>query len=69
MALSNLLEKNQRRLGRDNMRFQMRKCPDCKKYTLKDDCPQCGNKTVTVHPGKYSPDDKYARYRVSDRYK
>ena len=69
MVLSNLLGKNQRRLARDNMRFQMRKCTDCKKYTLKDDCPKCGNKTVTVHPGKYSPDDKYARYRVSDRYK
>ncbi len=51
------------------MRFQMRKCPDCKRYTLKDECPKCGNKTVTVHPGKYSPDDKYARYRISDRYK
>jgi len=32
------------------MRFQMRKCTDCKKYTLKDACPKCGNKTVTVHP-------------------
>ena len=69
MALSNLLGKNQRRPERDSMRFQMRKCPSCKRYTLKEDCPQCGNKTVTVHPGKYSPDDKYARYRVSDRYK
>lgn len=69
MAPSSLLEKNRRRLERDDMRFQMRKCPSCKRYTLKDDCPQCGNKTVTVHPGKYSPDDKYARYRVSDRYK
>ncbi|MGI0028005.1 MAG: nucleolar RNA-binding Nop10p family protein, partial [Nitrosopumilaceae archaeon] len=27
------------------MRFQMRKCPDCKRYTLKEDCPKCGNKT------------------------
>ena len=51
------------------MRFQMRKCTNCKRYTLKDDCPQCDNKTVTAHPGRYSPDDKYARYRISDRYK
>ena len=69
VAHTNSQEKNQRRLARDNMRFQMRKCPSCKRYTLKDECPQCGDKTVTVHPGKYSPDDKYARYRVSDRYK
>ena len=26
-------------------------------------CPRCGGKTVTVHPARYSPDDRYARYR------
>ncbi|MGI0046224.1 MAG: RNA-protein complex protein Nop10 [Nitrosotalea sp.] len=51
------------------MKFQMRKCSECKTYTLKDQCPKCGNDTTSVHPGKYSPDDKYARYRISDRYK
>jgi H/ACA ribonucleoprotein complex subunit 3 len=51
------------------MKLQMRKCTNCKRYTLKDKCPKCGNNTTGVHPGKYSPDDKYARYRVSDRYK
>jgi len=51
------------------MHFQMRKCTDCKRYTLKEECPKCGHETTTVHPGKYSPDDKYARYRISDRYK
>ena len=45
------------------------KCIDCKKYTLKEKCSKCGHETTTVHPGKYSPDDKYARYRISDRYK
>ncbi|MDE1829705.1 MAG: RNA-protein complex protein Nop10 [Thaumarchaeota archaeon] len=50
------------------MKFQLRKCDKCKRYTLKDTCPKCGNSTKSVHPGKYSPDDKYARYRVSDRY-
>jgi H/ACA ribonucleoprotein complex subunit 3 len=51
------------------MHFQMRKCTECGGYTLKEECPKCGQKTATVHPGKYSPDDKYARYRISDRYK
>jgi len=51
------------------MKFQMRKCDNCKRYTLKDKCPKCGGNTSSVHPGKYSPDDKYARYRISDRYK
>ncbi|MDE1826558.1 hypothetical protein DYY67_1465 [Candidatus Nitrosotalea sp. TS] len=51
------------------MKFLMRKCTNCKRYTLKDECPKCGSNTASVHPGKYSPDDKYARYRISDRYK
>jgi H/ACA ribonucleoprotein complex subunit 3 len=39
------------------------KCSSCGKYTISEKCPYCGGKTVTVHPAKYSPDDKYARYR------
>ena len=45
------------------MRSLMLKCVVCGTYTLKDDCPSCGNRTATVHPARYSPDDKYARYR------
>jgi H/ACA ribonucleoprotein complex subunit 3 len=41
----------------------MLKCSSCGKYTISEKCPYCGGKTVTVHPAKYSPDDKYARYR------
>ncbi len=51
------------------MKFQLRKCVNCKRYTIKDKCPKCSSATTSVHPGKYSPDDKYARYRVLDRYK
>ncbi len=36
------------------------KCPICKKYTLEESC--CA-KTERVKPMKYSPDDKYAKYR------
>jgi H/ACA ribonucleoprotein complex subunit 3 len=69
VELSSSQEKNQRKPEKVNMHFQMRKCTDCKRYTLKEECPKCGHETTTVHPGKYSPDDKYARYRISDRYK
>jgi len=41
----------------------MLKCAECGRYTLSEKCPSCGGKTVTVHPARYSPDDKYARYR------
>lgn len=36
------------------------KCPNCKKYTLKETCCE---KTERVKPAKYSPEDKYAYYR------
>jgi H/ACA ribonucleoprotein complex subunit 3 len=41
----------------------MLKCVECGKYTINETCPSCGGKTVTVHPARFSPDDKYARYR------
>ncbi len=45
------------------MKFLMRRCPSCKLYTLKEECPVCGTKTVSAHPPRYSPEDKYALYR------
>jgi len=53
---------------RDEMRFQLRKCVKCKKYTLKTKCVECKDDTVSVHPAKFSPDDKYIRYRLAERY-
>ncbi|MBS3121488.1 ribosome biogenesis protein [Candidatus Woesearchaeota archaeon] len=37
------------------------KCQKCNKYTLKKEC--CGEKTIETKPPKYSPEDKYAKYR------
>jgi len=39
------------------------RCPKCFKYTMDSKCPHCGETTVMAAPAKYSPDDKYARYR------
>ncbi len=39
------------------------KCTKCKGYTLKEKCPKCSEKTITVAPPKYSPEDKYGQYR------
>ncbi len=44
------------------------KCPEDGTYTLKERCPVCGKQTVTVHPARYSPDDRYARYRSPQAY-
>ena len=37
-------------------------CTKCKEYTLKQSC-SCGNATTTVKPAKFSPDDKWGKYR------
>jgi H/ACA ribonucleoprotein complex subunit 3 len=45
------------------MKSLMMKCASCRRYTMQTECPSCGTETVTVHPARYSPDDRYARYR------
>ncbi|MBI3860158.1 MAG: RNA-protein complex protein Nop10 [Thaumarchaeota archaeon] len=39
------------------------KCTVCGRYTLGEKCPDDGGQTTTVHPARFSPDDRYARYR------
>ncbi|MCY4491576.1 MAG: RNA-protein complex protein Nop10 [Thaumarchaeota archaeon] len=50
------------------MRFQLRRCIKCTTYTLKLKCPKCQDETTSAHPAKFSPDDKYMRYRLAARY-
>ncbi|MFH1440338.1 MAG: RNA-protein complex protein Nop10 [Candidatus Woesearchaeota archaeon] len=38
------------------------KCNKCSKYTMKEKC-ECGGKAVEAKPPKYSPEDKYGKYR------
>jgi len=46
------------------MVWLMRKCSECGKYTLrKDQCPYCRGGVRIPHPAKFSPDDKYAKYK------
>ena len=61
-------EKNPKKQEKDKMRFQLRKCINCYQYTLKEKCPKCDNDTISAHPAKFSPDDKYIRYRLAERY-
>jgi H/ACA ribonucleoprotein complex subunit 3 len=40
------------------------KCTECNKYTLEDDrCPYCGGKVSSPAPPRFSPQDKYGKYR------
>ena len=50
------------------MVWLLRKCEKCKEYTLRqDECPNCGGKVHVPHPAKFSPHDKYVKYRQALR--
>lgn len=51
------------------MKFILKRCGACPRYTLAAECPACGAETASAHPAKFSPDDKYARYRLAGRYR
>jgi H/ACA ribonucleoprotein complex subunit 3 len=47
------------------MGWLLRKCEKCHVYTLnKEKCPKCGGKVHVPHPPKFSPHDKYIKYRI-----
>jgi len=43
------------------VKFLIYKCATCNRYTLGE--MHCGRDAKCAHPLKYSPDDRYARYR------
>jgi len=46
------------------MVWLLRKCVRCGRYTLnREACPYCGGGVRVPHPAKFSPQDKYAKYR------
>jgi H/ACA ribonucleoprotein complex subunit 3 len=50
------------------MVWLLRKCEVCARYTLNvEKCPYCGGTVRVPHPAKFSPQDKYAKYRRAMR--
>ncbi|MCP4760380.1 MAG: RNA-protein complex protein Nop10 [archaeon] len=40
-------------------------CDSCSIYTMNEKkCPKCDGVVRTPHPPKFSPQDKYQRYRI-----
>ncbi|MHA1917109.1 MAG: RNA-protein complex protein Nop10 [Candidatus Ranarchaeia archaeon] len=40
------------------------RCSVCDKYSLSETkCPKCGSTMESAHPAKFSPQDKYGKYR------
>lgn len=38
-------------------------CANCREYTMKEKCPKCGTLTIEKKPPKFSPLDKWGKYR------
>ena len=48
------------------LKGMIRKCRVCGEYTIsRDACPHCGGALRNPHPAKFSPDDKYSRFRLA----
>ncbi len=45
------------------MKCSMRRCTACGRYSLERDCPACGAPTECPLPARYSPEDRYGKYR------
>jgi len=45
------------------MARHINKCTTCSAYTMEEQTCKCGGTVITSKPPKYSPEDKYARYR------
>lgn len=48
---------------RNNLGTMLRTCTSCDRYTLKENCAECGSKTRDPAPAKFSPEDKHGKYR------
>jgi H/ACA ribonucleoprotein complex subunit 3 len=72
-VFSQIVVKSLRQYGRKVevggiMVWLLRKCVKCGEYTLKhESCPVCGGDLRVPHPAKFSPEDKYAKYRRAMR--
>ena len=45
------------------MKTKIMKCFECDRYTLKNECDVCGTSTTMTCPPRFSPEDRYGKYR------
>lgn len=41
----------------------LKRCTECREYTLQETCPRCGGRAVANRPAKFSPEDHHGDYR------
>ncbi|AGE71208.1 RNA-protein complex protein Nop10 [Sulfolobus acidocaldarius] len=46
------------------MKSKIRRCNKDYTYTMSERCPTCGEKTFIPIPPRFSPVDKYVKYRI-----
>jgi len=52
------------------LKWLLRRCRKCGRYTLRrDKCPICGGPLYVPHPPRFSPEDKYVAYRYEAKKK
>jgi len=52
----------------EKMAKRILKCQKCGTYTMKEACPDCNGKAVNIIPTKFSPEDKYGKYRRAGKH-
>jgi len=45
------------------MKHFLFKCSECSVYTMDQQCPECGNTAWAVEPPRFSPQDRWGKYR------
>jgi H/ACA ribonucleoprotein complex subunit 3 len=45
------------------MKSLLFRCDHCKRYTLQNVCPHCQQPTLNPAPPRFSPEDRYGKYR------
>ncbi|MBN2250908.1 MAG: RNA-protein complex protein Nop10 [Candidatus Altiarchaeota archaeon] len=43
--------------------MRIHRCSECGFYTLEDSCPSCGSEARGTRPPRFSPEDRYGKYR------
>jgi H/ACA ribonucleoprotein complex subunit 3 len=47
------------------VKWLIRKCRSCGRYVIvREKCPFCGGELYVPHPPRFSPEDKYVKYRL-----
>jgi len=46
-----------------NMARHIFYCKACDAFTMEESCPKCKGKTESTIPAKFSPEDKWGKYR------